>query len=137
MARTSSLEKLFARHGFTDFRWIDPQDIVVAEWVRMKCRFGCPDYGRAASCPPNTPSVEECARFFREYRRAAVFHFPKTVDKPEDRFAWTRKINLSLLELEKALDRLEGDAAVLALEWLVGGNQFLHMDFQRRQFRLR
>jgi predicted metal-binding protein len=115
MARTSSLEKLFVRHGFTDFRWIDPQDIVVAEWVRMKCRFGCPDYGRAASCPPNTPPVEECARFFREYRRAAVFHFPKTVDKPEDRFAWTRKVNLGLLELEKAVFKAGHPKAFLLL----------------------
>ena len=115
MARTSTLEKLFAKHGFSDFRWLDPQDIVVAEWVRMKCRFGCPDYGRAASCPPNTPSVEECARFFREYRRAAVFHFPKAVDKPEERFAWTRKVNLGLLELEKAVFKAGYPKAFLML----------------------
>ena len=95
-----ALEALFARRGFPDHRWLDPRDIVVAEWVRMKCRFGCREYGRNAACPPNTPPVEECARFFREYRRAAVFHFPKTVDRPEDRHAWTRKLNLELIKLE-------------------------------------
>jgi predicted metal-binding protein len=97
------LEALFAERGFPDFRWIDPAEIVVAEWVRMKCRFGCREYGRNAACPPNTPPVDECARFFREYKRAAVFHFAKTVDRPEDRHAWTRKLNLELVRLEHEL----------------------------------
>jgi predicted metal-binding protein len=94
------LERLFVERGFTDFRWLDARDIVVAEWVRMKCLYGCPDYGKNAACPPNAPPVEACERFFREYRRAVVFHFAKTVDKPEDRHAWSRKINLELLKIE-------------------------------------
>ena len=78
-----------------------PAEIVVAEWVRMKCLFGCREYGQNAACPPNTPPVDDCARFFREYKRAAVFHFAKTVDRPEDRHAWSRKLNLELLKLEQ------------------------------------
>jgi len=96
-----ALEKLFAKHGFSDYRWLDPAEIVVAEWVRMKCLYGCREYGRNAACPPNAPPVAECARFFREYKRAAVFHFAKTVDRPEDRHAWGRKLNLDLLKLEQ------------------------------------
>ena len=98
-----ALEALFIERGFPDFRWLDPGEVVVAEWVRMKCRFGCREYGRNAACPPHAPSVEECARFFREYGRMAVFHFAKTVDRPEDRHAWTRKLNLELLKLEQEL----------------------------------
>lgn len=94
------LEALFLERGFEDFRWLDPRELVVAEWVRMKCLFGCPDYGKNASCPPNTPPVEACARFFGEYRRAVVFHFAKTVKRPEDRHAWSRGVNLRLLEVE-------------------------------------
>ena len=97
------LDRLFAQRGFKDVRWIDPAEIVTAEWVRMKCRFGCREYGRNAACPPNTPTVDECARLFREYRRAAVFHFAKAVDRPEDRHAWTRKLNLELVKLEHDL----------------------------------
>jgi len=97
---TKDLEGLFSAKGLTDFRWLDARDIVVAEWVRMKCLFGCPDYGKNAACPPNTPPVEACARFFREYKRAVVFRFAKTVDKPEDRHPWSRKLNLQLLEVE-------------------------------------
>jgi len=95
-----ALERLFAKHGVSDFRWLDPAEIVVAEWVRMKCLYGCWEYGRNAACPPNTPSVDACARFFREYKRAAVFHFAKTVERPEDRHAWSRKLSLELVKLE-------------------------------------
>ncbi len=100
VTKTKDLERMFAERGFPDFRWIDPREIVVAEWVRMKCLYGCVDYGKNAACPPNAPSVEACARFFREYKRAAVFHFSKKVDRPEDRHAWGRKLNLELLKLE-------------------------------------
>ncbi len=95
-----ALQTLFAKHGFTDYRWLDPAEVVVAEWVRMKCLYGCREYGRNAACPPNAPPVDACARFFREYRRAAVFHFAKTVDRPEDRHPWSRKLSLELLKLE-------------------------------------
>ena len=97
------LEDIFHRHGYTDFKWIDPKEIVVAHWVRMKCMFGCDEYGKTATCPPNVPSVPECERFFQDYKEAAVFHFEKKVDKPEDRHAWTRELNLKLLELEREI----------------------------------
>ncbi|MGB6867163.1 MAG: DUF2284 domain-containing protein [Candidatus Aminicenantaceae bacterium] len=96
-----NLEELFHKHGYTDFKWIDPKEFVVAQWVRMKCMFGCDEYGRTATCPPNVPSVSECERFFREYKDAVIFHFEKEVDKPEDRLDWTRELNLKLLELER------------------------------------
>ena len=101
MAAKKDLEKLFLKHGFSDFRWLDPQKIAVAQWVRLKCQFGCLEYGRTACCPPNVPSVAECERFFREYRRAVVFHFVKKVAKPEARSSWTRRIDLKLLKLER------------------------------------
>ena len=58
------LETLFQQHGFTDFKMISPKEIVVTQWVRMKCEFGCASFGKKASCPPNTPSVSECRKFF-------------------------------------------------------------------------
>jgi len=95
------LETLFEKHGYTDFKWIDPKEIVVSQWVRIKCTFGCGEYGNNASCPPNTPSVTECRRFFDEYDTAVVFHFQKAVDKPEDRHEWSKGVNERLLELER------------------------------------
>jgi predicted metal-binding protein len=103
MDKRAELEQLFHEHGFTDFSWIQPQDIVVAQWVRMKCTFGCGEYGHNAACPPNTPSVPECRQFFDEYSAAVVFHFPKAMENPEDRHAWSRGLNLGLVKLERAV----------------------------------
>jgi predicted metal-binding protein len=96
------LEALFVRHSAADFKWINPAaDIVVAQWVRLKCMFGCNNYGRNAACPPNVPSVEECRHLFGEYTMCALFHFPHRVDKPEDRTPWAQTLNRELLKLER------------------------------------
>jgi predicted metal-binding protein len=97
------LEKLFLAHGFSDYKWIDPQKIVVSHWVRMKCMFGCDEYGKTHCCPPHVPPVTECEQFFREYGRAVVFHFSKQVEKAADRFDWSKQVNLSLSKLERAV----------------------------------
>ena len=103
MDNRQELASLFANHGYTDFRWFDPHDIVVAHWVRMKCTYGCGSYGRVASCPPNVPSVSDCRAFFDEYSTAVLFHFEKAVNEPEDRRAWSKETNQTLLKLERAV----------------------------------
>ena len=101
MSSRKQLEKLFLKHGFEDFKWINPQNIVVSQWVRIRCMFGCKEYGTNACCPPNTPPVDECRGFFHEYSEGVVFHFQKKFKKPEERHQWTRGINGRLLNLER------------------------------------
>ncbi|MBN1938115.1 MAG: DUF2284 domain-containing protein [Candidatus Aminicenantes bacterium] len=101
MPDQAALEDLFRSHGFEDFKWFPPKDTVTGQWVRMKCLFGCPEYGKNGSCPPNTPPVEECARFFGEYKRGVIFRFEKKVKDPEERHAWTREVNARLSTLER------------------------------------
>jgi predicted metal-binding protein len=97
----NALETVFREHGYEDYKWIDPKQIVVAQWVRMKCRFGCPNYGKKAACPPQTPSVSKCEQFFKEYQAAVVFHIHKQFDNPPDRFAWYKKETINLARLER------------------------------------
>jgi predicted metal-binding protein len=99
--KRQTLDEIFKKKGYTDYKWIDPQKIIVARWVRMKCTFGCAEYGRGGACPPNTPSVADCEQFFNEYSDAIILHFEGTMDKPEDRHAWSRKINAKLVKLER------------------------------------
>jgi predicted metal-binding protein len=98
-----ALDQLIKAHGYTDFSWIEPKDIVVAEWVRMKCRFGCDGYGRNASCPPNVPGVDECRRFLDSYSAGVIFHFAKKVPKPEERHIWSGGVTRELLKLEREI----------------------------------
>jgi len=95
------LENIYRSHAYDDYKWIDPKFIVVAQWVRMKCMYGCGNYGRNASCPPNVPSISESERFFREYEKATVFHFQQAFENPDDRHTWSQKINTQLLILER------------------------------------
>jgi predicted metal-binding protein len=99
--KRQTIGAIFREKGYTDYKWIDPQKIVVSQWVRMKCQFGCGEYGRCGACPPNTPSVTECEQFFAEYSNAIILHFEGAMKKPEERHAWSRKINAKLLKLER------------------------------------
>jgi len=101
MSSREQLEELFLKHGFKDFKWIDPQNIVVAEWVRVKCMFGCQEYGKNACCPPNTLPIQDCRSFFREYSQCVVFHFEKKFEEPEQRHEWMKGINIELLSVER------------------------------------
>lgn len=80
---------------------MNAKDIVVSQWVRMKCTFGCRSYGKSGCCPPNVPSVRECREFFASYNTAVLFHITKQVDKPEDRIPWSKETNKQLLSVEK------------------------------------
>ena len=95
------LEKIFHEHGFDKYIWIKASDIVVAQWVRMKCTYGCGSYGKKGSCPPNTPSLDECREFFSDYESAVVFHIAARLDNPGERDRFSRQINTRLLEAER------------------------------------
>jgi predicted metal-binding protein len=111
---TTVLDQIFEDSGFDDFKWIDPKKIVVAHWVRMKCAFGCEEYGKRACCPPATPKVKDCGRFFREYTQAAIFHFTAQLENPDDRHKWSQKINKKLCDLERTVF-LAGNPKAFAL----------------------
>jgi predicted metal-binding protein len=95
------LESLFEELGCTNYRWISGKDIICAQWVQMKCEYGCDWYGKSCSCPPHVPPVERNQAFFREYEHVVMFHFEKTVEHPQDRFPWSKKVNNQLLKLER------------------------------------
>ncbi|WP_319481692.1 DUF2284 domain-containing protein [uncultured Draconibacterium sp.] len=102
MTNKNQIEVLLKEQELTDYKWIDPKEIVVAQWVRVKCYFGCSDYG-LGSCPPNTPSVSECERFFKEYKNALVIKLNKFADKDTYPSDWSREMTNKLLSIERAV----------------------------------
>ena len=95
------IEKMADAQGLKDFKWIRPRSVVLGEWVRMKCNYGCGGYGKRKTCPPDVPSVEECTKFFGEYQHGLLFHFAKKLKNPEMRHSWSGEINRRMLDLEK------------------------------------
>jgi predicted metal-binding protein len=53
---------------------IPAKSIVAAEWVRLKCQFGCDGYGQCLTCPPLSPTPEQTRRMLGFYKSALLIH---------------------------------------------------------------
>ena len=60
--------------GFDGAKVIDPRSIATAEWVRMKCQYGCPRFGMSHCCPPNTPTPDLTRKVIDSYQKAFLLH---------------------------------------------------------------
>jgi predicted metal-binding protein len=100
MTTKAKIESIVKKQGFTDYKWINPGEIIVAHWVRVKCIFGCGDYGLGA-CPPNTPSVNDCDRFFKEYESGLIIRLTKFANKDSYPTDWSREMTNKLLDIER------------------------------------
>ena len=96
----NKIESIISNHGLFDYKWIDPKEIIVAHWVRVKCTFGCNDYG-LGTCPPNTPSVDDCRSFFNEYENGILFRMNKYADKNAYPTNWSKEMTHKLLSIER------------------------------------
>lgn len=104
----SLLSELKAVHE--DLRLIPTEIIVVSDWVSLKCRYGCENYGKHLSCPPFTPKPTETRAVLSEYRNAVLARFeskpdPKLVSKHA-----MRALSNSLVKMQKTVAELEKTA---------------------------
>ena len=60
--------------GVEGAKIIDPGSIVTAEWVRMKCQYGCPGFGMSLCCPPRTPTPDMTRKVIDSYQKAILLH---------------------------------------------------------------
>jgi len=79
MIGKEELEALFVKHGYEDYKWIKSDQIKVAQWVRFKCLFGCPMYGKRGTCPPHTPPIDQCREFFLEFNYPSIITWTNVV----------------------------------------------------------
>jgi predicted metal-binding protein len=83
-------------------RVIRPESVVTAPWVRMKCQFGCPRYGKGYCCPPDTPTPEQMRAVIDSYARAILFEMVSERGPSQER-------KLSRVAFLEALVDLEGE----------------------------
>jgi predicted metal-binding protein len=78
------------------------QDVVVADWVRMKCLFGCDDPKSHRTCPPNAPPVDQTRRIVGEFEHGILLEAgPITgVEKSDNE---SLRLNRAGLALEREL----------------------------------
>jgi predicted metal-binding protein len=69
------LRKMALKMGAVDAKIITADKVVVEDRIVLKCKVGCPDYGKTLSCPPYTPTAEEFRKIVSEYRYALFIKF--------------------------------------------------------------
>jgi predicted metal-binding protein len=62
---------------------ISPGNVLCAEWVRLKCQYGCGGYGRCLMCPPYSPTPEQTRRVLEGYAHILIVHCKQWADVDE------------------------------------------------------
>lgn len=60
--------------GALDAIVISPSKVVTAAWVRLRCQFGCSEYGQCLTCPPYSPTPETTRQVLDCYQSAILVH---------------------------------------------------------------
>ncbi|KUK14394.1 MAG: Uncharacterized protein XD52_0333 [bacterium 42_11] len=70
------LERL-TKEKVKEFILINPKEVVTAEWVRLKCQYGCDGYGLCLTCPPYSPEPSRTRKILDSYSIAALLWQPR------------------------------------------------------------
>ena len=98
MKSVESFCKRAIEMGIEGARIVDPGSIVTAEWVRMKCQYGCPGFGMSLCCPPRTPTPDTTRKVIDSYRRAMLLH--RRLVKGEKRWVRGKTFSKAIVRLE-------------------------------------
>lgn len=78
--------------------------VKLANWVHLKCKFGCDSYGKNYSCPPFVGTPRSGKKVVEEYKRGILLIFksedPKKTKDYSKRFL---EIYKGMLKIEKEL----------------------------------
>lgn len=50
------------------------RQVFTAAWVRLRCQYGCSEYGQCLTCPPYSPTPETTRKVLDEYQWAILLH---------------------------------------------------------------
>ena len=87
--------------GISEVKTIKTEDIVVGNWVRMKCQYGCGSYGNHLTCPPYSPTPSFTQRMINEYSTALLMQIQEIPAARE--LKMSRKLRHIVAALERGL----------------------------------
>ena len=79
--------------------------IKTGAWTRMKCQFGCENYGRTLCCPPHTPSAEFMKQFLSEYEWSLLVQLPIPIPENTDWKTYNKVICKRLTDVVVGTER--------------------------------
>jgi len=95
--------KEIKKTGARAVKFIEPKKVVVSNWVRMKCQFGCDAYNTRYTCPPYSPTPAYTKQMLKEYKGALFFTYQYSPITERKKRQSIRQI-LAKLEREMFLD---------------------------------
>lgn len=51
---------------------ISVKTIVVSQWISLKCRYNCENYGKSNVCPPDSPQYDQIRSIISSYEKAIL-----------------------------------------------------------------
>ncbi|MGA2617697.1 MAG: DUF2284 domain-containing protein [Thermoguttaceae bacterium] len=51
-----------------------PRQVFTGTWVRLRCQYGCSEYGQCLTCPPHSPTPETTRKMLDEYQAGILLH---------------------------------------------------------------
>ena len=76
----SSYIKIALEKEALEAKIIPASSIITAAWTRLRCQYGCNNYGTNLCCPPFSPTSEETQKVIDEYSYALLVKFKFMTD---------------------------------------------------------
>ncbi len=97
------VQKALSR-GMTHAKVISTKNVVVANWVRLKCQYGCGVYGKRLTCPPYSPTPDYTRKMVDEYSSALLMQIEKISPRKEAKMSRALRSLVSEIERDFFLD---------------------------------
>ncbi|MGA2680567.1 MAG: DUF2284 domain-containing protein [Candidatus Bathyarchaeia archaeon] len=78
---------LALKMGALEAKLIDAKDIIVGDWVRLKCQYGCGAYGKSLTCPPYSPTPQQMKQILGGYSTAILMQVADESTATQDMIA--------------------------------------------------
>jgi predicted metal-binding protein len=92
------------KSGVSWTKMIHPKNVVTAEWVRIKCQYGCGRYGTCLTCPPFSPPPDYTRKMLEYYSKAQIMIYDIPPKPKERRIRGKMRKDIASLEREMFLD---------------------------------
>ncbi len=99
MANLKKYVEVALSKGVTNAKIIDAKTVVVSNWVRLKCQYGCGGYGRRLTCPPFSPTPEYTREMLTEYSKALLMQITGIESRKER--TMSKKLKKIVTDLER------------------------------------
>ena len=104
--------KLARQLWAADAKIVSPKDVPTAEWVRLKCQYGCSEYGLHLTCPPYSPPPSTTRKMLDEYQYAVLIRGERT--RPVREIGAELELKVFLAGYYKAFALLCGPCSICA-----------------------